>query len=365
MYSTKVAIPAFPEELPLLIRLEADAADGEVPACGLIYEEPGVGWFQHGRHTFEVHTQDPQALIGDVVLVNPHRGVGERILRRQSPHNTLLITERCDQRCVMCSQPPKDYELDLFDVYQRALPFAAPDAVIGISGGEPLLYKAPLFDLIDTAALARPDIGFHLLTNAQHLTARDAPRLAALPHGRMKVAVPLYAAEPEVHDRIVGKPGAFAAALDGIALLLEAGAEVEIRTIVMRQNLDQLSKLAHLLAWSIPDIAHWAVMQLEYIGFARKNWAEIFYDHSLDPEPLIAAVAAAEQHGVSCILYNMPLCTLPPILRNLAPRTISDWKQKYYQSCEGCVRREDCSGVFAWQPRDQTFARMEPLCHVS
>ncbi|GAA6147746.1 His-Xaa-Ser system radical SAM maturase HxsC [Pseudooceanicola nitratireducens] len=358
-------MPGYPLELPDLIRLELEPEAGDVPAAALVFEDGEGGWFQLGNSTFEVRSPAIRSLLGDVLLVNRDRGYGDRVLRRKSEHNTLLITERCDQLCVMCSQPPKDYELDLFGEYRRALPYAAPSAVIGISGGEPLLYKNQVFELIRSTATSRPDLGFHILTNAQHLTPEDKSLLADLPSGRVKFAVPLYAAEPNLHDQIVGKVGAFESAIDGITVLMESGVEVEIRTVIMKQNADGLVDLARFLAWNMPDIDHWAVMQLEYIGFAKKNWDSIFFDHSVNCDPLLRAIGAAEQHGVRGVLYNMPLCTLPEQLRHLAPPTISDWKKKLFDQCANCGASSGCSGFFAWQPFEKTYEKLGPICDLS
>ncbi|WP_435170399.1 His-Xaa-Ser system radical SAM maturase HxsC [Falsirhodobacter sp. 1013] len=361
MASTKIEVRDFPPSLPSLIRLGTAEQAGRVPAAGLIYRDTSSAWFQMNSETFEVRTSDVDQLIGDVILVNPHRGTAERIIRQQSAHNTLLVTERCDQLCVMCSQPPKEYELDLFEVYEAALEHAPQDAVIGISGGEPLLYKERVFSLIEQAAIRRPDLGFHILTNAQHLEDSDMAKLRSLPHERLRFAVPLYASDSQVHDEIVGKQGAFDRLLSGISTLMAAGAEIEIRTVIMRSNAGLLADLAHFLSWNMPDIDHWAIMQMEYIGFAKKNWASLFFDHSVNAAPLRDAIAIAEQHGITCRLYNTPLCTLPEDLRTRAPRTISDWKQSYFPQCGTCSKKQDCSGVFAWAKPEHSFSIMEPL----
>ncbi|WP_341485623.1 His-Xaa-Ser system radical SAM maturase HxsC [Thioclava sp. GXIMD4215] len=362
MFTTKIAIPDYPANLPELIRLEAEAdPHGPVPAAVLVFETETSGWFQMGGESFEVRSTEIRSLIGDVVLVNRERGVGERLVRRRSEHNTLLITERCDQLCVMCSQPPKEYELNLFAHYREALAHAAPGAIIGISGGEPLLYKSELLKLIADTRQRRPDIAFHVLTNGQHLEEADIPLLASLLHDRLRFAVPLYADAPELHDKIVAKPGAFLRALEGIRVLMEAGVEVEIRTVLMRPNAASLPDIARFIAWTIPDIAHWAIMQMEYIGFARKNWETLFFDHSLDELPLRAALTITRQHGIETLFYNMPLCTLHTDLRSYAPPTISDWKRKFLDLCDGCKVRSDCAGFFAWQSRDKTFQNLGPL----
>src|SRR5690606_40913863 len=58
-----------------------------------------------------------------------------------SRHNTLLVTERCDQLSVMCSQPPKKQHTDLFPLLKQACLLAPKGATIGFSGGEPTLYQ--------------------------------------------------------------------------------------------------------------------------------------------------------------------------------------------------------------------------------
>ncbi|MBL7373277.1 His-Xaa-Ser system radical SAM maturase HxsC, partial [Escherichia coli] len=82
-------------------------------------------------------------------------------------------TERCDQLCVMCSQPPKKTHVDRFALFEQACLLAEPDSVIGISGGEPTLYKAELLGMIERVLTARPDLAFHVLTNGQHFQSED------------------------------------------------------------------------------------------------------------------------------------------------------------------------------------------------
>lgn len=361
MFSTKIRVPEYSDDLPDLVRLVLDAEVSNIPSAELIFEDHEGGCFQLGGLVFSVKHSNIRELIGDVILVNRERGSAERIIRFQSNHNTLLITERCDQVCVMCSQPPKDYELDLFEVYERAVVNAAFGATIGVSGGEPLLYKERLFQLFEACLAQRPDLSFHVLTNAQHLTSEDHKLWNAFPADRIRFAVPLYSSNSTVHDGIVGKDGAFDLAIQGIGVLLSGGFEVEIRTVIMKQNARQLIDLARMISWQMPDINHWAIMQLEYIGFAKKNWEDIFFDHSLEVGGLVEAVGSAQQHGVPCVLYNMPLCTLPDNLRLLAPKTISDWKQKFFEMCDGCSAKSLCSGFFAWQPFEKSFRLMGPL----
>src|SRR5690606_40693855 len=59
------------------------------------------------------------------------------------------------------------------DLYKAACMLAPQGAVVGLSGGEPTLYKDELFDLLDFALTMRPDLRFHVLTNAQHFVRSE------------------------------------------------------------------------------------------------------------------------------------------------------------------------------------------------
>lgn len=185
----------------------------------------------------------PGQLEGEVVLVDPARRRIERLLRAESTTNTLLVTERCDQLCVMCSQPPKKTHVDRFDLLERAC-LLAPEDIIGISGGEPMLYKERLLTLMERTLSIRADLSFHVLTNGQHLTAADIQRLGAPEYRRVGWGIPLYSTELALHDLLVGKDGAFAQLAGGLSNLAMAGARIELRTVVMNDNVGGLPVLA-------------------------------------------------------------------------------------------------------------------------
>ena len=102
---------------------------------------------------------------GDVILCIPEGKRIQRIYRANSTNNTFLFTERCDQMCAMCSQPPRS-SIDRwrFPHFQKAIELADPESTIGISGGEPTLYKQELFDILKNTADKRPDIKIHILS---------------------------------------------------------------------------------------------------------------------------------------------------------------------------------------------------------
>ncbi|WP_306796725.1 His-Xaa-Ser system radical SAM maturase HxsC [Mesorhizobium sp. GbtcB19] len=301
---------------------------------------------------------DPSKVDGDVLLVNPSRGTADRLIRSSSQHNTFLVTERCDQVCLMCSQPPKKHHFDLFPYFETAALLAPEHATIGISGGEPTLFKTELFRFLQRVLEARPDISFHVLTNGQHFDEEDLNALSHIDLGRVVWGIPLYSSDAGVHDEIVGKEGAHAQLLRNLALMCRLGAQIELRTVLMRPNADGLPGLARVIGSTLPFIRTWAVMQMENIGFGRMNWKSLFFDSSEGFELVGRSIDFVRSRGIDAWLYNFPLCTVPPEYRHLAPATISDWKRAYRVECEGCSLKEACGGFFEWHPRDHGYSRL-------
>jgi His-Xaa-Ser system radical SAM maturase HxsC len=258
----------------------------------------------------------------------------------------------------MCSQPPKKHHTDLFDHLTVAAALAPRDAYIGISGGEPLLHKGRLFEMMERVAHLRPDLRFHVLTNAQHFDEQDFEKVASLGPDRVLWGIPLYSADAHVHDEIVGKPGAFARLKESLAGLAMASAAIELRTV---ENVGGLAKLADMVARKLPFIDSWAIMQMERIGYGRMNWGISFVDTSRHFIEIEDAVSVAEAYGISVNLYNFPRCTVPQGFRDLAPVTISDWKRKYLDVCDACVEKPRCTGFFEWYKADAGFQGVHAL----
>lgn len=347
--------------IPLVLRAQAEAAEPYVVRLGregggsadalLLNDAEGPAMFA-SRHGL-VELMDPHGpLDGDVVLVTPAEGRLERLLRAGSPHNTLLVTERCDQLCVMCSQPPKKTHVDRFAHFADACLLAKPDTLIGISGGEPTLFKPELFGFLEHVLRERPDLRFHVLTNAQHFEEQDVGRLRHPLWRRVAWGIPIYAADAPTHDRIVGKEGAFDRLELSLARLIRAGARIELRTVVLRDKATALRPLAGYVGTNLKAVEQWSIMQLEAAGFARSRWTQLVYDHAADFAPVAYAVDRAELSGVQVRLFNFQRCTVPPAYRDLAVASISDWKRRYAPGCSGCREVDACTGFFAWHPED-------------
>jgi hypothetical protein len=77
---------------------------------------------------------------GDIVGVRHPSGRFRVLYRTQSKHNSFLVTERCNNYCLMCSQPPKDINDQwILDEIKESLPLVDPGTrSLTFTGGEPL-----------------------------------------------------------------------------------------------------------------------------------------------------------------------------------------------------------------------------------
>ncbi|KAE9625946.1 His-Xaa-Ser system radical SAM maturase HxsC [Parasedimentitalea maritima] len=314
------------------------------------------GWahFSRDEHTIALKGK-AEDLDGDVIMLPPNASSAHRLIRANSRHNSLLITEQCDQLCVMCSQPPKAKHSDMFATFMLACILAPQNAVIGITGGEPMLFKGQLFALLMQVHAERPDLTFHVLTNGQHFEPKDIELLRSPAFNNVLWAIPVYSPEPKNHDRIVGKVGAFEQLLTTFELLSHTSAQIEIRTVVMRSNQAYLAALADFLTTYIPFASQWSIMQMERIGYARMNWGKEFFDTSTDFAPVARALCIANGRGFDARLFNFPLCTVPSAYQKYAVASISDWKCKFENFCEGCGLRNQCGGFFEWYDVETGF----------
>ena len=167
----------------------------------------------------------------------------------------LAISSECSQSCNFCSikemSPAFDGGDALFARLSADLVSSRQRGVEGIrvNGYDPLSYSK----ILDVLEYAR-DLGFaraHLFSPCTLLADRAfcAAIVGALPAERT-FFVPLYAATAEVHDKVVGRPGAHALVMRALDNLVElAGREaIAILSVATRDNLDDLVALARLSA---------------------------------------------------------------------------------------------------------------------
>src|SRR5581483_2518727 len=73
---------------------------------------------------------------GDIVRIDGVRRSIAALFRQASASNSFLVTERCDNYCVMCSQPPKTQDdFWIVDELKEVISLMSPDTrEIGFTG---------------------------------------------------------------------------------------------------------------------------------------------------------------------------------------------------------------------------------------
>jgi len=362
---TQFNLPAL-ERGPVIVRL-SDRTDRPAPLSRLEafihHRGPvpgGFGWYLvKDAETLALLPEGAAAAVlsedfqhladGDVVRLEPAKGAIRTLFRKAVAYNHFLLTERCNNYCLMCSQPPRAVDDGwIVDEVLEALPLMDRAArEIGFTGGEPTLLGARFIELVQAAGSHLPNTALHVLSNGRSFATGSLARdLGAVRHPDLMLGIPVYADLAHVHDHVVQADGAFDETIRGILALKAQGVRVEIRVVLQEQTVPRLVPLARFLARNLLFVDHVALMGLELTGFARANLERIWIDPVDYQTELTEAVGILDRAGMKVSIYNSQHCVLEPSLRRFARRSISDWKQEYIPECAGCDAQSECGGFF-------------------
>jgi len=287
--------------------------------------------------------------VGDVLRIDPAGNRVRVLFRKNAIHNSLLVTERCNSFCLMCSQPPRKIDdSHLIEEIKRTIELVPRDAeMLGLSGGEPTLCGDGFFDIVRHARNYLPYTELHVLTNGRTFKDREAAKhLAGIQHPDLKLGIPLYSEQPDQHDFVVQAKGAFDETIKGLLNLASFGIRIELRVVLHRFTYERLPELARFIGRNLPFVDYVALMGLELTGFAKVNRRSIWVDPYDYREELAEAVRVLEFHGVPALIFNHQLCVVPEAVRSRCVQSISDWKNDYLPICDSCKMRSKCGGFF-------------------
>ncbi len=362
----KLSGRARPEGLPGLVDppvwrvCGADQKPADLPLACLVGDQQAIPAGHRLYLTFSQDLLPPGAVIrlppelshltsGDIIGISPDGRRLSVLWKSTATHNSLLLTEQCDNYCLMCSQPPKDRDDAWLFGQARQIISLLPTAArsLGLTGGEPTLHEDALISLLEHCRSVAPWVSLHLLTNGLRFAdAAFARRYARTGHADIMAGIPVYAPEPGLHDYIVQASGAFEETIHGILNLAALGQRVEIRVVVQRHTVPVLPDLASFIARNLPFVDQVALMGLEMTGLARPNSAEVWIDPADYQPQLAAATRTLAAAHITTRIYNHQLCVLDRQLWPFAVRSISDWKNDYLELCDTCSVRDACGGVF-------------------
>jgi radical SAM protein with 4Fe4S-binding SPASM domain len=234
----------------------------------------------------------------------------------------IALTYRCQNRCTFCyasapNRGPEVAQMTTGEV-KHILDVIVDDArvpTVSFTGGEPTL--RPDLPVLTAYAKSRR-LRTNLITNGLRCGANGyVEQLAAA--GLDSAQVSLEAADPAVHDAVVGHPGAWQRTVQGIRHLKAAGIHVHTNTTINRLNRDHLLALVDFLAeMGQPYLSMNMVIRTgDAVGSMEIGYQEI-------GDLVLPLKARANEHGMKFVWYSpVPLCLFNPVAHGLGSQSCS------------------------------------------
>lgn len=302
----------------------------------------------NGRGVYNLPQQELNKLQeNDIVAISPS---GEVFLlwEHLSDNNLLFLTDYCNSNCIMCPQASSNEPQNYYDEALRILTLiqGSPTSIC-LSGGEPTFLPDKYLSIVSTIKNKFPDVYLQTLTNGKNFVDFNFTKDCVINSPRKTTyAIPLYSANSQVHNHMVGAKNSFQNTIKGIYNLYRFKQNIEIRIVITKHNFKTLPDIAHFIYWNLPFVHHVAFMGMEIHGNADKNFQQIWIEPTEYMSFLENAICFLDQRLINVSIYNLPHCLLPPNLHKYARDSISSWKKSYLPECTGCQFFNTCAGFF-------------------
>lgn len=292
-----------------------------------------------------------ETLIDFDVVEILNRNIIRVLYRDDSNDNAIVVTNQCNSNCIMC--PDSDvvrnvrYNSNVEEMIEYIKCIPDDTEHITITGGEPGMLKNDLFKILQECKKDLPETEFLFLSNGRIFSnleytnkfKENAPQ-------NIRVAIPIYADNSELHDSITRSKGSFDQSIKGIKNLLDKNIDIEIRVVVTKMNYKYLNDIAKFIVKEIPKIKMVNIMALEMTGNAIRNKDKVWINFDEVNKYLYDACITIIEAGIIVNLYNFPLCNIDKRLYSISHKSISDYKVRYKKECENCNAKENCGGFF-------------------
>lgn len=282
--------------------------------------------------------------------------MSQREIDIHSNDNTLFVTEQCNNRCIMCCQPPKcinDIDSFYIDNIERIKNAPKDLQCIGITGGEPTLLGDRLIKLIKLIRTELPMTEIHLLSNGRNF--KDiyyTTDIVEAGENKLVLGIPLHSDYEGDHDLIAGAKGAYVDTIKGLYNIAMQEGCIELRIVMNKLNYQRFLPMAEFIHKNLPFVSWTAFMGMERTGYADKLNDRIWIEPIDYMNELANAVLFMDYSHHEVAIYNIPLCLLPIQLHCYAKKSISDWKNYYPYLCDSCIMKDKCCGLFSTSSKE-------------
>lgn len=156
------------------------------------------------------------------------------------------LTKRCNLKCLHCRAEADESYFDgelglekIKAVIDQIAAFSSP--IMVLTGGEPL-YRHDIFEI--ASYVSSKGLPAALATNGTLITEETARKIIDAKIRRVSISID--GTDPSSHDTFRGIPGSFDAALNGAALLKNAGVEFQFNATITKRNSSELEGILKL-----------------------------------------------------------------------------------------------------------------------
>ena len=294
-------------------------------------------------------------------------GLLYRAYANNEADSTIFLGAKCNSNCIMC--PAGDLERKKGFSYSRELLMKYIDYLpcdleyLVMTGGEPTLQTSLFLESLERVKEKFPYTQVLLLTNGRSLSDKWLfEQVCQRQPNNFRIAIPIHADNPELHDYITRAPGSFEQTILALQRLMNSEIKIEVRIVVTKINCDNLLRIAQLISSKLQNVFCVNFIGLEPRGNCALNFDTVYIDHRtsfLKSKPAIEHLISA---GYDVGLYNFPLCAVDKDFWPLAAKSIAGYKNVYHPDCDKCTVKEICGGFFTFT---MSIARPEVFPVVS
>jgi len=284
----------------------------------------------------------------------------------------VIVTDYvCNNECISCARKSDEKGSLSIDQIIEKLDLIQPskEDYIELSGGEPTLRE----DLFDICAYIKANFNTSLimLSNGRKFNDKSfAKKIKEV--GVDRVMTAFYSHREEIHDSITKRKGSFLETVSGLKNLEEIGIPISVKTIVLKQNYQQLSDFVRFAYDTFPS-AWVSIHGLIMRGDASDNREEIVVRYKDMKMHIEDALDEAIKRDKNLGIFIIPSCTIDPVywpylgknwkhmtheMIYVSPETIKfgnlDVAQPDY--CSECMVSENCS--WAWESAWKEYTKM-------
>ncbi len=194
---------------------------------------------------------DPMlTLTSETTYCGNSKAIANRLSMNDLHFISWSITRRCNLECAHCHLPAttrkerpelsSSDELTTQEAFQLIDRIASvnPEVMLILSGGEPLL-REDVFEL-STYASGK---GMMVVLGSNGLLMNDAAARMMKQSGVFGISISLDSVNPEIHDAIRSRPGAWEKAVSAIKTCRKEGLSIQVNTVVTKKNFEEIPEL--------------------------------------------------------------------------------------------------------------------------